>query len=98
MTNKKQDNTRNIKISVKRSNKNVSALIFDLKLKKTLATFSSNSAKGSKNDKSISIGNQVASFLKSKKISSAIFDRNNYRYHGRVKQIAESIRQNGITI
>ncbi len=83
---------------INRSNKNVSALIFDTLNNKTLATYSSNNSKDSKNQKSVDIGKKVAEFLKKHKITSAVFDRNNYRYHGRVAAIADSIRENGVTI
>ena len=35
---------------------------------------------------------------KEKGITTLVFDRNGYVYHGRVKQIAESLRENGIQI
>lgn len=35
---------------------------------------------------------------KEKGINSMVFDRNGYSYHGRVKQVAESLRENGIKI
>jgi large subunit ribosomal protein L18 len=98
MTNNNQKDKRNIKVSVHRSNKNVSALVFDMSKGITLATFSSNNSGESKSQKSILIGEKVAQFLKKNNITGVIFDRKDYRYHGRVKQIAESIRANGITI
>ena len=35
---------------------------------------------------------------KEKGITNMVFDRNGYVYHGRVKQVAESLRENGIKI
>jgi len=40
----------------------------------------------------------VAERAKSKGITKMVFDRNGYVYHGRVKKIAESLRENGIEI
>jgi large subunit ribosomal protein L18 len=53
------------------------------------------------------IGNKVAALgqlglligerLKAKKITTVVFDRNGYRYHGKVKAVAEGARKAGIT-
>ena len=42
------------------------------------------------------VGYDIASKLKKNKIDKLIFDRNGYRYHGRVKAFAEELRNNGI--
>ena len=47
-------------------------------------------------EKSKEIGYLLAGKLKSKKINKFIFDRNGYRYHGRVKALADGIREKGI--
>lgn len=44
------------------------------------------------------IGKVIAERLKKKKIKSVVFDRNIYPYTGRVKILADSIRENGITL
>ena len=36
--------------------------------------------------------------LKSKKIDKIVFDRSGYRFHGRVKAIADTLKENGISI
>ncbi|GMT41622.1 MAG: 50S ribosomal protein L18 [bacterium] len=43
-------------------------------------------------------GTVMAQRAKEKGIDSMVFDRNGYAYHGRIKQIAESLRGNGIHI
>tara|TARA_B100001029_G_C14578412_1_gene192659 strand:+ start:111 stop:476 length:366 start_codon:yes stop_codon:yes gene_type:complete len=53
----------------------------------------SNNIEGSK-----IIGKAVAEFLKKEKINKIAFDRSGYRYHGKVKALAESIRENGVNI
>ena len=47
-------------------------------------------------EKSKIVGYSLAKKIKSKKIDKIIFDRNGYRYHGRVKALAEAIREKGI--
>jgi len=54
-----------------------------------------NKIKG-KTERSKEIGYLLADKLKSKKIDKFIFDRNGYRYHGRVKALADGIREKGI--
>ena len=36
--------------------------------------------------------------LKANNVNQVVFDRNGYRYHGRVKLIAETLREKGIAI
>ena len=47
-------------------------------------------------EKSKVVGYSLAQKIKSKKIDKIIYDRNGYRYHGRVKALAEAIREKGI--
>ena len=44
------------------------------------------------------LGATIASHLKKNKISTVVFDRSGYRYHGVVKSLAESVREGGITV
>ena len=53
----------------------------------------SNNVEGSK-----VIGKIVADFLKKEKIDKIAFDRSGYKYHGKIKALAESIRENGVNI
>ena len=86
-------------VVVTRSNKNVTAQVLEAKTKKTLFTANSYKLdKISKTEKSAKVGAEVAKFLSSKKIDKVVFDRDGYLYHGRIKQIAESIKENNITI
>ncbi len=52
--------------------------------------------KGTKVEKAKNIGLELAKLAKDKKVSSVIFDRNGYKYHGRVKAIAEGAREGGL--
>lgn len=44
------------------------------------------------------IGKTLAERAKKLKVSTAVFDRGGYRYHGRVKAVCESARENGLEI
>ena len=42
------------------------------------------------------VGTLIAERLKAKKITTVVFDRNGYLYHGKVKALAEAARENGL--
>ncbi len=46
--------------------------------------------------KSVSVGEEVAKRALEKDIKTVVFDRNGYRYHGRVKALAEAARKGGL--
>jgi large subunit ribosomal protein L18 len=84
-----------------RSNKQIYAQLIDDENGNTLASASSledKKAKGNKMEQAMLVGKEIAEKAKKAKISTAIFDRNGYLYHGRVKSLAESARENGLTI
>ena len=89
------------RISVSKSLNNLSAQIIDDKQKKTLVSASSKEkeVKGKnikKMEKSSLIGEILAKRAKEKNISEVYFDRGEYKYHGRVKTFAETLRKNGL--
>ncbi len=97
----KSVNQNRFRISVSKSLKNLSAQIIDDKEKKTLVAASSNEKeikikKAKKMDKSILIGEILAKRAKEKKIDKVYFDRGEYKYHGRIKNFAETLRKNGL--
>ena len=49
-------------------------------------------------EKSGLVGELVADKLKKAKLKQVIFDRGSFRYHGRVKMIAETLRKQGIKL
>ena len=94
-------NSNRFRISVSKSLNNLSAQIIDDKLKKTLVSASSiekeiKSKKIKKMEKSILIGEVLAKRAKEKNINEVYFDRGENKYHGRVKNFAESLRKNGL--
>ena len=51
---------------------------------------------GPKVDVSVAVGKMVAERAKSKGITSVVFDRGGYKYHGRVKALADASREGGL--
>ena len=97
----KDVNTDKFRISITKSLKNLSAQIIDDKNKKTLVSVSSTekevkNKKIKKMEKSNLIGEILAKRAKEKKITNVYFDRGAYKYHGRVKTFAETLRKNGM--
>ena len=97
---KKVNNSR-YRISVSKSLNNISAQIIDDKEKKTLISASSiekdiRNNKMEKIKKSSLIGEMLAKRAKEKNIKEVYFDRGEYKYHGRVKAFAETLRKNGL--
>jgi large subunit ribosomal protein L18 len=92
------------RISVYRSSKHIYAQAVDDVKNVTLAAFADHKltkaqVKDShKTAKALEVGKQLAEQLKAKKITTAIFDRNRFAYNGRVKAIAEGLREGGIII
>ncbi len=52
--------------------------------------------KGKKADLALAMGELMGKKLQDKKISQIVFDRGAYKYHGRVKAVAEGLRKSGI--
>ncbi len=55
-------------------------------------------AKGTKVEKAKTVGEEVAKKAKEQKITKVVFDRNGYKYHGRVKAVADGAREGGLTL
>jgi large subunit ribosomal protein L18 len=60
------------------------------------AEIKNDSAGKSKTGRAEMVGSLLARRAKSKKIGQVAFDRGGYRYHGRVKALAEAARQGGL--
>ena len=61
--------------------------------------FKEKNLKSSKNKEAAKVLAEIfAQKLKEKNISEIVFDRSGYKYHGRVKIIADALRQAGITL
>ncbi|QQL48519.1 50S ribosomal protein L18 [Mucilaginibacter ginkgonis] len=92
--------TERPRLSVYRSNKGIYAQVIDDVNGKTLVSASSLSkdfsASGTKGEQSAAVGKLVAQKAIAAGITSVVFDRNGYLYHGRVKQLAEGAREGGL--
>lgn len=87
------------RLSVFRSDKNISVQIIDDATGVTLAsasTLEDKKAKGSDVAAAQRIGKLIAERAKTAKIGDVVFDRGAYLYHGRVKALAESAREAGL--
>ena len=85
------------RLSVHRSAKNIYAQIIDDVSGQTLLALSSKDLKkGTKSEKSFEIGLRIATDLLGKNIKSVTFDRGGYKFHGRVKALAEGARKGGL--
>ena len=97
----KRVSSNRLRISVKKSLNNLSAQIIDDNLKKTLVSASSTEKELRKNkskkiEKSSLIGEILAKRAKEKNIDKVYFDRGEYKYHGRIKAFADTLRKNGL--
>ena len=89
------------RLIISRSSKNISAQIIDDTNNITLAHSSSNtkdikSQKKSKKEISALVAEDLAKKAKDLKITKVYFDRGIYKYHGRVKLLADELRKNGM--
>ena len=98
----KKVNFDRFRLSVYRSSKNISAQIIDDQNSKTLISATSiekqikQRKEMKKKDFSILLGEILAKRALDKKISKVYFDRGKYKFHGRIKALAESLRKNGL--
>ena len=85
------------RLSIFRSNKFIYAQVIDDKAKKTLAQASDIKLKtGSKTDRAREVGKMIAEICKNAKVTEVVFDRNGFKYTGRVKLIADTARGGGL--
>ena len=97
----KKVNVDRYRVAIFKSLKNISAQIIDDKVNKTIVSASSmeknmKKEKKNKTDLSILLGEVLAKRATEKKINKVYFDRGSYKYHGRIKALAESLRKNGL--
>ena len=98
---KKVAKPERFRLSISRSSKNISAQIIDDKKQTTLFSASSNEKevrdlKKNKTELSVLVAERLAKKAQTKKITKIYFDRGIYKYHGRVKIFAETLRKNGM--
>ena len=83
------------RLVVFRSNTAVSAQIIDDQAGKTLAAAST--PKGKANTEAAkATGAAIAQAAKAAKITAVVFDRSGYKFHGRIKALADGAREGGL--
>ena len=99
---KKVSSPDRFRLSISRSTKNISAQIIDDVKNITLLSSSSVEKdikamnKTNKTELSKIVAEKLAKKANEKKITKIYFDRGIYKYHGRVKVFAETLRKNGM--
>ena len=98
---KKVSSPDRYRLSISRSSKNISAQIIDDSKKITLVSSSSiekdiRDLKKNKSELSSLVAEKLAKKAQQKNITKIYFDRGMYKYHGRIKLFAETLRKNGM--
>ncbi len=89
--------TERPRVCVFRSAKHLFVQVIDDANAKTLASASTFGVKsGSKLEAAANVGKALAEACKSAGVESVVFDRNGFRYHGRVKAVADAAREGGL--
>ena len=88
------------RLSIFRSNKNIYAQLIDDVAGVTLASASildeNVSEDATKVEQATAVGKAIAEAAKAKNISTVVFDRSGYLYHGRIQALADAARENGL--
>lgn len=89
------------RVSVFRSLNQTYAQLIDDMRGVTLASSSTVSLKvatGDKKTQARAVGKELAAQAKNLNIDTVVFDRGSYRYHGRVREVAEGLREGGLSL
>jgi large subunit ribosomal protein L18 len=85
------------RLVVFRSLKHITAQLVDDVTHRTIATVTSTDLdSGKKTEKSTEVGKRIAARAKDAGITKVVFDRAGYKYHGRVKAVADGAREAGL--
>jgi large subunit ribosomal protein L18 len=86
------------RLSVHRSGKHIYAQIIDDAQGRTLAAASTlgGSATGANIDAAAKVGKDIAQAAKKAGVTSVVFDRGGFLFHGRVKALADAAREGGL--
>jgi large subunit ribosomal protein L18 len=88
------------RVAVFKSNTHLYAQAIDDTTSKTIAAVNAAQAakKGTKTERAKVVGTKLAELLTKAGIKVAVFDVSGFKYHGRVKAVAEGLREGGITV
>ena len=84
------------RLSVHRSGRHIYAQIIDDAQGKTVASANTLGGKGADLDAATRVGKELAEAAKQAGITTVVFDRGGFLYHGRVKALAEAAREGGL--
>ena len=93
---KVEGTTERPRLVVFRSLKHIYAQLVDDASMRTLMTVSDSKIDGKKMDRSTEVGKLIAARAKEAGITRVVFDRAGYKYHGRVKAVADGAREGGL--
>ena len=90
--------TTRSRLTVNRSNQHISAQIIgqDGKVICAFSSLALKKVKGTGVEIATQVGNKLGELAKEKNVTEVVFDRGSYRFHGRVKALAEAVRKSGI--
>ena len=88
--------TERPRLVVFRSLKHIYAQLVDDVTQRTLMTVTDGGLEGKKSERSAEVGRRIAARAKEAGITSVVFDRAGYKYHGRVKAVADGAREGGL--
>ena len=85
------------RMTVFRSNKQIYVQLIDDLAGKTLVAASSRGIEGgNKKEQAAQVGAEIAKKAQEAGITTVVFDRNGYLYHGRIKELADAARNGGL--
>ncbi len=84
------------RLVVHRSLKHIAAQLVDDQARHTLLAVSDNGLEGTKTERAAAVGKRLAERARESGVSKVVFDRAGYRYHGRVKALADGAREGGL--
>lgn len=92
-----------VRLSVHRTNSHIYAQVIDTVQARVLASASTleaeirqTNSKGGNVDAAVLVGRRIAEKAKQLGIEAVAFDRSGFKYHGRVKALAEAARESGL--
>lgn len=98
-----KESGRGLKLVVFRSNRHVSGQIVSLFTGKTLLTvkdtdLAESAEKQNKVQKSFEVGKEIAKKARKLNLKNVVFDKGSFKYHGRIKALAEGARSGGLNL
>ena len=84
------------RLVVYRSLKHIYAQLIDDELGRTLTSVGDGDLTGKKSERSLEVGKRLAAKAKELGFTRVVFDRAGYKYHGRVKAVADGAREGGL--